>query len=154
MRGEATYAISSWLFLRALGFIYFTAFVSFAVQVRGLIGSKGLIPAIDTLNRHRSGGFRRVIRLPTVSWINSSDKFITSICWLGAVLAILLLLDVAPLPMAVLLWVLYLSLFTVSGPFLGYQWDILLLEAGFVSIFLAPMNGLPHYPPDTSPSPI
>jgi len=149
-----SYALSSWLFLRVLGFIYFTAFVSLAVQVRGLIGSEGLIPALDLLNRHRRGGLRRIFRLPTLLWLNSSDRFLAGLCWTGAFLSILLLIGVAPLPTLLLLWIFYLSLFTVSGPFLGYQWDILLLESSFIAIFLAPLEWLPHFPPATAPSPI
>jgi len=149
-----SYALSSWLFLRVLGFIYFSAFISLAVQVRGLIGSEGLVPAIDLLNRHRRGGFRRVFRLPTLLWLNSSDRFLSSLCWTGAFLSIVLLIGIAPMPTLILLWIFYLSFFTVSGPFLGYQWDILLLEAGFLAIFLTPMELLPRFPPSIAPSPI
>ena len=154
MRGDSTYALSAWLFLRALGFIYFVAFGSFAVQVRGLIGSHGLIPAVNILNRHRAGGLRRVLLAPTIFWINASDGFLAAVCWVGAALSALLFLDIAPLPILILLWVLYLSLFAISGPFLGYQWDILLLEAGFLAIFLAPLNFAPQFPPASAPSPV
>src|SRR5437667_12514937 len=142
-----TYAVSAWLFLRVLGFIYFAAFISLAPQVRGLIGSEGLVPAIDLLNRHRRGGLRRIFRIPTLLWLNSSDRFLAGLCWTGVLLSILLVIGVAPIPMLVLLWLFYLSLFSVSGPFLGYQWDILLLESGFLAIFLAPIELLPHFPP-------
>src|SRR5206468_2601836 len=33
-----------------------------------------------------------------------------------------------------------------------YQWDILLLEAGFLAIFLAPVNVAPQFPPANAPS--
>src|SRR5262245_13425464 len=128
MAGANSYALSTWLFLRVLGFIYLTAFVSLATQLRGLIGSEGLVPAIDLLNRHRPGGVRRFFRFPTVMWLNSSDAFLAGVCWTGAILSVVLMIGVAPVPILVLLWLLYLSLFTISGPFLGYQWDILLLE--------------------------
>jgi len=38
------------------------------------------------------------------------------------------------------LWALYLSLFVVSQKFLAFQWDILLLEVGFLTIWLVPMT--------------
>src|SRR5438067_1715930 len=104
-----SYALSSWLFLRVLGFIYFTAFVSLAVQVRGLIGSEGIIPCIDLLHRHRRGGFRRVFRVPTLLWLNSSDRFLSGLCWMGAIFSILLLIGIAPMPTLILLWIFYLS---------------------------------------------
>jgi hypothetical protein len=46
----------------------------------------------------------------------------------------------------------YLSLFTVCRLFLCYQWDILLLEAGFLALFLAPAELAPRFPPATAPS--
>jgi hypothetical protein len=36
-----------------------------------------------------------------------------------------------------ILWFGYLSIITVGGDFMSFQWDILLLEAGFLSIFFA-----------------
>lgn len=38
-----------------------------------------------------------------------------------------------------ILWLLYLSHLSVGDKFMSFQWDILLLEAGFISIFFAPM---------------
>ena len=38
----------------------------------------------------------------------------------------------------------YLSLATVGRDFLGFQWDNLLLEAGFLAIFFAPWQWLPR----------
>jgi hypothetical protein len=154
MAGANTYALSAWLFLRLLGFIYLAAFVSLATQIRGLIGSGGVVPAVDLLNRYRPGGIARIFRFPTLFWLNSTDAFLSGVCWAGAALSVLLMIGVAPIPILVLLWVLYLSLFTSSGPFLGYQWDILLLETGFVAIFLAPLDLLPCFPPAVSPSPV
>jgi hypothetical protein len=42
--------------------------------------------------------------------------------------------------MLALLWLLYLSLCTVGHAFMGYQWDNLLLEVGFLAIFFAPLQ--------------
>jgi lipase maturation factor 1 len=47
-------------------------------------------------------------------------------------------------PCLALLWLLYLSLATVGRDFLGFQWDNLLLEAGFLAIFFAPLQILPR----------
>ena len=38
------------------------------------------------------------------------------------------------------MWAFYLSLAVAGQTFLGFQWDILLLETGFLSIFLAPLR--------------
>ena len=36
------------------------------------------------------------------------------------------------------MWALYLSLVSVGGDFMAFQWDILLLETGFLAVFFAP----------------
>src|SRR6185369_15172544 len=59
----------------------------------------------------------------------------------------------APGPVLVLLWVFYLSLCSLAGVFLEFQWDILLLETAFLSIFFAPWKILPGIYRDTQPSP-
>jgi hypothetical protein len=48
----------------------------------------------------------------------------------------------------------YLSLFSVARLFLGYQWDSLLLEAGFLAVFLASGRLSPVGPIDIPPWPI
>src|ERR1051325_1000965 len=109
MPGSHTYALSAWLFLRLLGFIYFAAFVSLATQVRGLIGSNGVVPASDLLKRYRPGGLGRIFRFPTLLWLSSTDRFLSGLCWTGAALSLLLMIGTAPLPILLLLWLLYLS---------------------------------------------
>jgi hypothetical protein len=62
----------------------------------------------------------------------------------GCGLSLLLLFGIEPPRCFFLLWLLYLSLSTVGQVFLSFQWDTLLLEAGFLSIFLVPPSLLPH----------
>ncbi len=130
-----TYGRVRKLFLRLLGVSYFIAFVSFWTQLDGLIGSNGILPA---------GSFMRAVteqarfwQLPTFGWLNASDGFLHALCGAGTLLSLALIAGVVPLPALVLLWVLYLSLVSLSGTFLQYQWDALLLETGFLSIFFA-----------------
>lgn len=149
------YAISTWLFLRGLGLIYLAAFISLGVQVAGLIGRRGILPAepwLEEMNTHY--GRRRFLRLPTLCWLGAGDAVLRALCWTGAALAIVLVAGVAPVPTLALLWGLYLSLFNVCGVFLGYQWDVLLLETGFLAIWLAPLDLLPQWPPSAEPHPI
>jgi hypothetical protein len=54
------------------------------------------------------------------------------------VLSVLLIFGIAPVVSLIALFVFYLSLTIAGQTFLSFQWDILLLEAGFLSIFLAP----------------
>ncbi|HTL58732.1 MAG TPA: lipase maturation factor family protein [Candidatus Limnocylindrales bacterium] len=154
MAEPKTYAFASWLFLRFLGFIYLVAFTSLAIQVRGLVGEKGILPASEFLAGKIRAGRKRFWQVPTLCWLNSSDEFLLFLSWGGAVLAGLLIVGVAPLVLLLFLWVFYLSLFNVGRVFLGYQWDVLLLEAGFLGIFLAPTQIWSGFLTITPPSPL
>jgi predicted DCC family thiol-disulfide oxidoreductase YuxK len=136
-----TYALTRRIYFAFLGLIYFFAFTSLALQIRGLVGSNGILPASEFLEALTLRmGSERFWQLPTLFWFHSSDFFLQFIPWAGAALSLLLALGLIPLPITFLLWIFYLSLFNVGGIFLGYQWDVLLLEAGFLSIFFAPWS--------------
>lgn len=134
-----------WLFLRALALVYLCAFASLWVQVEGLIGSDGILPAQELLEyvRERTG-LERYRLLPTLFWISSGDGALLVLCGAGAGLSIALLLGFAPVPTSALLWVVYLSVVGVGQVFLGYQWDALLLETGLLAILLAPGGWRPR----------
>ncbi len=128
-----------WLFLRLLGFIYFIAFISFGQQVLGLVGTNGILPVSRFLEgAYASYGAEAYRLFPTVLWLNSGDSVLLLLSYGGALLALLLILRVAPSLMLVLLWFCYLSLVTAGQVFMRFQWDMLLLETGFLAIFLAP----------------
>ncbi len=152
--GPHRFVLSRWLFMRALGLIYLAAFASLAVQIKGLIGSQGILPIADLLQRiaaiYPAPG--RYLTFPTLVWINSSDAFLQALCIAGAILSVLLILDIATLPVLALLWLLYLSLFIAGQDFLGFQWDILLLEVGFLAFFLDSFHFLPRLSRQRSPS--
>ena len=88
-------------------------------------------------------GLDRYHLVPTLCWISSSDAFLKLQCAAGTVLAVLVIIGIAPAPCLFLLWLIYLSLSTVCVEFLSFQWDILLLQTGFLAIFLAPLQLLP-----------
>jgi lipase maturation factor 1 len=130
------------LFSRALAVIYAIAFASFAVQVKGLIGSNGILPASGFLGAmHRQLGATAYWDVPTVFWLNGSDFALQAVCWLGVAVAVASLFVAAhglwQRVAFVALYVLYLSLVSVGRDFMGFQWDALLLETGFLAIFLA-----------------
>src|SRR5438874_2461704 len=134
-----TYFIARRWFLRAVGLIFLIAFVSLWVQIAGLIGSNGITPAGEFLPAARAqlGGHALSI-LPTLCWLNSSDAFLHFLCGSGVALSLLLIFGIAPAMSLVGLVAFYLSLTIAGQTFLSFQWDILLLETGFLSIFLAP----------------
>src|SRR5438876_5150886 len=126
-------------FLRAVGLIYLIAFVSLWVQVDGLIGANGISPVNQFLPAvHEQLGRQAYSLLPTLCWFNSSNAFLHSLCGGGAAFSLLLVLGIAPGICLTALFVSYLSLTIAGETFLSFQWDILLLETGFLSIFLAP----------------
>lgn len=137
-----TYVLVIALFRRALGVIYFLAFASLAVQMPGLYGSQGILPIADYIaTRGILYGPLGVWLVPSVFWLNTSDAFIQTVPIVGALLSLLLLLDMPRVPfvrraLLVALFVLYLSLVAVGQDFLSFQWDHLLLEVGFLAIFL------------------
>jgi predicted DCC family thiol-disulfide oxidoreductase YuxK len=130
-----------WLFIRFLAAIYFSAFASVAVQVSGLIGDRGILPVTRYLAAiHRATGARGYWEAPTIFWLAHGDRFLQAACWTGAAIAALLFFGVLTrhFERAALLclYLLYLSLCTAGQDFLSFQWDALLLEAGFLAIFL------------------
>lgn len=149
---SGNYALSAWLLLRVLGLIYLAAFISLATQIKGLIGTRGILPASSFLQARKSWGPTRFLQIPTLVWWKTSDGFLQFLCWGGAALALLLIVGIAPIPVLIGLWAFYLSVFSVCRIFLGYQWDVLLLETGFLAIFVAPFELLPCFPPATAPS--
>ena len=151
----ANYSVGTWLFLRALGVIYTLAFLSLAVQIKGLAGRDSILPAREFLQQTRETyGRRRGLVVPTLCWFSDTDRFLKLLCWAGALLGALVAFGIAQRPALILAWLFYLSLFNVARLFLGYQWDSLLLEAGFLAIFLAPARPGPAGPIDIPSWPI
>src|SRR5881394_2970885 len=114
-----TAARTNWVFLRILGAVYLVAFWSLAVQVTGLIGANGILPAHTYMDGARAFvaaehiGIDRYRLLPTLCWIGASDAFLRALCIGGVVLAALLAAGLVPAIVLPLLWVDYLSLSAV-----------------------------------------
>ena len=132
-------------FLRMLGLVYLIAFVSLWIQVDGLVGGNGMSPVSQFLPAvQQQIGLDAYFLLPTLCWFDSSNAFLHFLCGGGVVLSLLLIFGVAPALLLVVLFVFYLSLTIAGQVFLNFQWDVLLLETGFLSIFLAPWRLWPR----------
>jgi predicted DCC family thiol-disulfide oxidoreductase YuxK len=132
-------------FVRMLGLIYLIAFVSFWVQADGLIGSDGVSPLNQFLPAVRAQvGSDAYALLPTLCWFNSSNAFVHLLCGGGVAVSLLLILGIAPAVCLAVLFVFYLSLTIAGQIFFSFQWDVLLLETGFLSIFFAPWRLWPQ----------
>jgi hypothetical protein len=133
-------AIPRWVFLRVLGAVYFSAFFSLIFQIRGLIGPGGILPADMYLQAvARSLGYlQRIWYAPTLLWWSTAPLTLSALCWAGLAASILLVLNLWPRGMLVVCWVCFLSFVSAAQDFSGYQSDGMLLEAGFISLFVAP----------------
>jgi hypothetical protein len=126
-----------WLFPKLLGGVYFLAFASLLIQVLGLFGSQGILPISTYLTDLRQGLGRRAFRLcPTLFWLGSSDRVLSGCALLGMALSLLLIAGAPAIPLLLLLWLIYFSYAAAGQEFLSYQWDALLVEVGFMTIFL------------------
>ena len=153
-RGASDHLISRWLFLRALGFIYFSAFFSLVFQIRGLIGPQGILPAGDYLQEvaHALGPARGLWYAPTLLWFSSSSHMLMALCWVGMIASVLLLLNLWPRATLVVCFVCFLSFVSAAQDFSGYQSDGMLLEAGFIALFFAPSGIRPSWGSAQPPS--
>lgn len=126
------------LFIKLLALIYFLAFTSLLPQIKGLIGINGILPVQNFLNQIlASAGSKAYTTLPTIFWLDASDNYMIAACLLGMLFSISLFFGFYTRLTLISNWALYLSFLSVSRVFLAYQWDILLLETGFLAIFLA-----------------
>jgi|SRR5579884_1224473 len=133
----ATCARVAWLFEKLLAIVYAIAFLTFAVQARGLIGSRGILPLAHYLEVFRSTyGAGAAWMTPTLWWFNSSDAAILAVPILGVAASCLILAGIAKRASLAAAFILYLSICSGGQDFYSFQWDLLLLEAGFLAIFL------------------
>jgi len=135
----AAYEIPVRWFFRSLGVIYLIAFLSLAVQITGLIGAHGILPAERFMAAVRENyGASAWLRVPTLFLFGVSDTMLRLACIAGAVVSLAIIFGFVRRAALVAAFVLYLSLVHAGQTFLSFQWDFLLLESGFLAIFLRP----------------
>jgi len=145
--------IPRWIFLRALGLIYFSAFYALAFQIRGLIGPDGILPAREFLDAvTRQLGSSRIWFAPTLLWFSCGNHMLMTICWLGMIASALVVLNVWPRANLLTCFVCFLSFVAAAQDFSGYQSDGMLLEAGFLAMFFAPAGFRPGLGQASPPS--
>lgn len=130
-----------WLFLRGLALLVLVALISLHGQLPGLVGPDGILPIIEGL---QTAGVESALDgyfvHPTLAWWMGSFQGLLILSWIGIALCVLLFFDVFPRLTLFLLWIIYLSLFVAGQQFTSYQWDLLIVETLFCSIFYAPGN--------------
>jgi hypothetical protein len=148
-----TYWLTRFMILRLLGALYAIAFLVAVNQVLPLIGSNGLTPLAMYLKRVRDalgsdGGF---FQLPSLFWFWHSDTALMVVAWVGFLLSLVVLAGYANAIILAALWLLYMSFVHVGQEWYGYGWEIMLLETGFLSIFLCPFRDMRPFPKSAPP---
>jgi len=122
---------------RGAAAIYLLAFVAAATQFRALIGEHGILPVPRLL------AALSFWQAPSIFHARYSDRLFAAVACFGAALSAAIVAgaaDAVPLWAAMLmwltLWVLYLSIVNVGQAWYAFGWESLLLEAGFLMIFL------------------
>lgn len=147
--GETSYWLTRFLLLRALGAIYLVAFVVTAHQAIPLIGSDGVLPIPLFFERIDATWWE----LPTLFWVSQSDVWMALLAWTGVALSAVVMLGLANAPILGALWLLYLSFVNVGQVFYGYGWEMMMVEVGFLAIFLCPPVRWSSFPERSPPPP-
>jgi hypothetical protein len=149
-----THLLPRWIFLRALGLIYFSAFYSLVFQIKGLIGPNGILPATaylaDVANYYP--GLQHFWFAPTLLWFGSGNHALMLITWIGLIASVAVVLNLWPRGSLAICLVCFLSFVAAAQDFSGFQSDGMLLEAGFVSLFFTPPGFRPGLSAAHAPS--
>src|SRR5262245_13661020 len=78
-------------------------------QIKGLVGSNGILPAKIFLDyAYQKLGADAYTIVPTIFWLQSSDFFLQFACWIGVLISLFALIGIVQPVMFFLLWMLYL----------------------------------------------
>ena len=138
---KSSFQLSSIVFLRGLGFVYFVAFLCLYNDLIALLGSNGLLPAhlyIDQLHSHYGDVSTAFWETPSLFHFGISDSILQYSALLGLILSVALMLGYANVPIVFVLWVLYFSFVSIGQRWYAFGWEFQLLETGFLGIFLVP----------------
>jgi hypothetical protein len=137
------YWIARLIFQKSLALLYIVAFLVALNQFKALLGENGLLPVPRFLT------YVKFSQAPSIFHFYYSDKFFMTITWLGLAVSIFLFFGFAD-KFSFLLnaffwfipWLIYLSIVNVGQTFYSFGWESLLLEIGFLSIFLGSNKSL------------
>lgn len=143
-----------WIFLRILGLIFLSAFLSLLFQINGLIGPRGLLPAREYLaDLAAHFGAARFWYAPTLLWLANGHFALQLLCWLGLAASLLLVLNRWPRWAIAAAEALFLSFVVAARDFSAYQSDGMLLAAGLIAWFFSPPGRRPGLGRDHPPTP-
>ena len=140
-----TWRLTRWVYLRLLGFVWSVAFLVAFNQALPLFGSDGLTPIAPVfaqIAEERGGPWAGFWKAPSIFWFHCSDGFLRGMAAVGLAGALALMLGVESAWLVAGLWLVYLSFIHAGGEWYGYGWEMLLVESGFLAIFLCPWRGV------------
>jgi hypothetical protein len=152
-QGPAGRLIPRWIFLRALGLIYFSAFYSLLFQIKGLMGPQGVLPAEQYLGAvARALGSTRFWYAPSLFWISAGSGMLMATMIVGLAASVAAFLNLWPRLSLFACFICFLSFVSATNVWSNYQSDGMLLEAGFIALFFAPPGFLPGWGAGHPPS--
>lgn len=123
--------------VRGLGFIYLIAFLSLVSQVIPLFGEQGIVPLSDSIPFFSKQVQHKWLYLPSLFWFGVSDELLKGAVWLGVILSLVMIAGKRFSWIGTLgVWLLYVSFVNLGAPFMSFQWDVLLVEAGFLALLV------------------
>jgi hypothetical protein len=153
VRGPESYLRARWLFLRALGCVFFSAFYSLWFQINGLIGPRGILPAGEYCQAAKLAlGWKACWLIPSLVWISSSEGALLTFVALGLIASIALIINLWPRLSIAVAGICFLTFIAAARDFASYQSDGMLLEAAFLSLFFAPRGIRPGLARSQPPS--
>lgn len=127
LRSASEYAPASRFFIRAMGLIYFIAFLTTLPQILGLVGSHGMLP---------------LAQFPIFGFTGANaDRALLALCVLGSLLSVALVVRIKPFVCSLSLYLLYQLLVTAGGEFFAFTFDHYVLEVGLIAVLVAPFTG-------------
>lgn len=147
-----SFGVSNAIFLRVLALVFLAALFSFLIQAPGLVGENGILPAADLFRAAKSQlGTVAYLEYPSLLWISPTNAMMSALCWVGMIAAVAAFLGILQPVCFFILWAVSLSLTVAGRDFYSFQWDALLIETGFIAIFLSPWNLRPKLSPAAPP---
>jgi len=143
-----SFAVGNTLFLRALALIFLIALLSYRHQAAGLNGPNGILPVgpfFEAVGNHLGAG--AFWSLPSLVWLSPNLGILELLANIGIAASLAALLGILQPLCFLTLWAVMLSLCVAGQDFYGFQWDSLLIETGFLAMFLAPWRLKPSWSP-------
>jgi len=147
-----SFAVGNTLFLRTLALIFLIALLSYRHQAPGLNGPNGILPVgpfFEAVANHLGEG--AFWSLPSLVWVSPNLGILELLANIGIAASLAALLGILQPLCFLTLWAVMLSLCVAGQDFYGFQWDSLLIETGFLAMFLAPWRLKPNWSPTEPP---